>query len=272
MREIADAGYDAQVDDARGLSLVFADDERGKTRLSVADARRASGAEAGTLGPNVLLRPVVERFLLPTVTYAGGPGEIAYFAQVSAVAEALGAEAPLVVPRWSCTLLEPHVERILDRLGLAIADLADPHAAETRMARESLPDPVRRALDDLRAGISKGTASLARSATGESPSLIPPAVAEGLERTLLGRVARAERRVVAAQKRLAESTMRDVATARGALFPFGTRQERALNLLPTLARHGVGLLEDMRAAAESHAARILGGRRETAGAAAEERG
>ena len=43
--------------------------------------------------------------------------------------------------------------------------------------------------------------------------------------------------------------MRDLATARAALYPLGVRQERALNLIPTLARHGVELLAEMRDAA-----------------------
>jgi hypothetical protein len=53
--------------------------------------------------------------------------------------------------------------------------------------------------------------------------------------------------------------MRDVGTARGALYPFGIRQERALNLIPLLARHGLGLLDDMRVAAAPHAATLVGG-------------
>jgi hypothetical protein len=77
-----------------------------------------------------LLRPVIERAILPTVSYIAGPGEIAYFAQVSAVAAALDLDAPMVVPRWSTTIVEPHVSRILSRLGIEESELAEPHRAE----------------------------------------------------------------------------------------------------------------------------------------------
>jgi hypothetical protein len=43
---------------------------------------------------------------------------------------------------------------------------------------------------------------------------------------------------VAAVKRDAHALRHDVATARGALFPLGKPQERALNALPILARTG----------------------------------
>jgi bacillithiol synthase len=66
-------------------------------------------------------------------------------------------------------------------------------------------------------------------------------------------VDRLERRLVAGVKRRESARMRDVGTLRGALFPLGGRQERALNLLPLLARHGLALLADMRAAAQEHA-------------------
>src|SRR4030095_4018905 len=105
----------------------------------------AATAEPGSLSPNVLLRPVVERFLFPTASYVAGPGEMAYFAQVSAVADALGADPPMVVPRWSCTLIEPHVAEIMERYHLSIEDFADPHAVETRLAREAWPAGVSQA-------------------------------------------------------------------------------------------------------------------------------
>jgi bacillithiol biosynthesis cysteine-adding enzyme BshC len=253
---IAAAGFTPQVADVEGRSLVFLTgaDAR-KERVAVADARPlATRVRHGELGPNVLLRPVVERAILPTVAYAAGPGELSYFAQVSAVADALGAARPLAVPRWSATVIEPHVRRILDRLGLDRHDLAAPHAAESRLARQVLPGGVTEALAALRAAVGTGMQHLADATP---PPSVPRAAIDGAGRAIEHRIARLERRLVAAMKRESESLMRDVGTARAALHPHGTRQERALNPLPMLARHGGALWDAMRSEAARHAQSIV---------------
>jgi uncharacterized protein YllA (UPF0747 family) len=216
----------------------------------------AATAAPGSLSPNVLLRPVLERALLPTVAYVAGPGEIAYFAQVSAVAEAIDADPPLAVPRWSATLVEPHVAEIMKRDGLRIEDFSDPHAVETRLARESWPADVARAMEQLRRDLAERLTGV-RVSLQALDGLAPSATVDGTARALEWRLSRLERRISAAVKTREASLMRDLATVRGALFPGGIQQERALNLIPLLARHGTGLLDAMRASASTHARSLM---------------
>jgi bacillithiol biosynthesis cysteine-adding enzyme BshC len=251
------AGHTPQVPDVDTLTLVF--ERRGPRRERIPRSRgavAAATAEPGALSPNVLLRPVIERTLFPTVAYVAGPGEIAYFAQVSAVAEALGVEAPLAVPRWSATLVEPHIDEILQRLSLRLEDFADPHAVETRLAREAWPADVANAMDQLRRNLAERLGAV-RTALQGLDGLAPSATVDGTGRALDWRLGRLERRISAAVKARETGLMRDLATVRGALFPGGVRQERALNLIPMLARHGVGLLDDMRTSASAHARTLV---------------
>ena len=245
------AGFDPQVEDMPGLALVFA--REGERKRRVATTERV--ADGVVLTPNVLLRPIVEHALLPTVAYWAGPGELAYFAQVSAVAAALGRPAPLAVPRWSCTLLEPHVETVLQRLGLQPDDLRLPHAAERRLAREAMNPRTAAGIAALRAEV----AALSDRLGPEPRELGLDAVVQGAIGSLQHRVDRLERRLLAGVARRETARMRDLGTARGALYPFGGRQERTLNLVPTLARHGLELLGELRDAAASHAEAIVHG-------------
>ena len=67
-------------------------------------SRRASRPR---LSPNVLLRPVIESALLPTVAYVAGPGELRYLCSTPPVYERMGVAAPAALPRWSGVLVEP---------------------------------------------------------------------------------------------------------------------------------------------------------------------
>lgn len=254
--EITAAGFMPQVEEVPGLSLVFLNRDGTKRRLPLTEAAAVRELPADQfLSATVLLRPVLERALLPTAAYVGGPGEIAYFAQVSAVSDALGVPTPLVVPRWSTTIVEPRVQRTLERFALSVDAFADPHEVEGRIARERLSPDAARALADLRAHIASGIASLDAANGG----LLETDVIEGLRRSLEHRMARVERRLLSAVKRRETEIMHQLATARGSLYPHGTRQERKLAFIPFLARYGPELVEQLRAAAGVHARSLLTG-------------
>ncbi len=101
--------------------------------------------------PNVLLRPVVEDFLLPTLAYTGGAAETAYFAQAGVVYEFLVKRITPIVPRFSATLVEPKLQRLLERYGLDILDVfAGPDELRQRLAAHSLPRDLQRAFEDAK--------------------------------------------------------------------------------------------------------------------------
>jgi bacillithiol biosynthesis cysteine-adding enzyme BshC len=254
------AGFEPQVEDDRGLSLVFVIENGVKRRVSVDEGRKLTQARTDApLAPNVLLRPVVERALLPTVAYVAGPGELAYFTQANAVAAALDRARVVGVPRWSCTVVEPFAERALSRLGVTYPDVKDRHALERRLATTSLPESVASAWKRLQAQVHLSTRELGAAVARES--LMPPAVIEGLERLLAHRLTRAERRLIAAAKRRNDRVHRDIEIASAAFFPLGQRQERVLNFIPMLARGGAPMLDEMRAAAGAHALSLFGSER-----------
>ena len=56
--------------------------------------------------PNVLLRPIIQDSLFPTLAYVGGPAELAYFAQIEALYTMLDKPMPVLWPRDSFTLID----------------------------------------------------------------------------------------------------------------------------------------------------------------------
>jgi uncharacterized protein YllA (UPF0747 family) len=233
--------------------LVFVNESGTKRRLKQIEALAFEAGDRQWLSPTVLLRPVLERALLPTASYVGGPGEVAYFAQVSAVAAAVGVAAPLVVPRWSATIVEPRVQRILDELDLDLGAFADPHRAEGVVAARRVPAGAEAAVGAMRADVERDVTALRAASNG----LVADTVLDGFRRTLEHRIARLERRLLAALKRRETEAMLRVATARGSLYPHGVRQERKLAFIPMLTRHGQPLVDEMLVAARVHARALI---------------
>ncbi|HYU54212.1 MAG TPA: bacillithiol biosynthesis BshC, partial [Gemmatimonadaceae bacterium] len=194
-RELEKAGFAPQVQDVPGLSLVFSTASGARKRIPIKAARKQKISE--DLGPNVLLRPVVERAILPTVAYIGGPAEIAYFAQISPVAELLGVARPAIVPRWSCMIIEPHVEKILEKLYLLPEDFREPHEVEARIARSRLPKRVLEELIATRVLIDERVDELSK-AVAEEHAPVGPSLTGGLRANLTRRFERFERRLIAA--------------------------------------------------------------------------
>lgn len=252
------AGFRAQVARIPRLSLVFKSIAGIKERVPIAVAADVADRADSVLSANVLLRPIVERRILPTVAYVAGPGEIAYFAQVGAVSEALGVPVPLVVPRWAATIVEPAVDRRLGRLGLVIDDIRTPHDAERRLGDRSMPPEVRAGLEGLREDLGVRLGALAE-ASAALDHLVPERVIEGARHQMLHRVDRLERRLRAASRARQTEAVRDLAAVRAALMPEGHRQERRLNLVPMIARHGDLLLAQLKAGAAMHAGSLVSG-------------
>jgi bacillithiol biosynthesis cysteine-adding enzyme BshC len=251
------AGFESQVADVDGLTLVFDNRDGRRLRISRASAEvTAEAAVPGSLSPNVLLRPIVERALLPTVAYAAGPGEYAYFAQVSAAAQALGAALPLAVPRWSATLVEPHIDRLLGKYALTIADVADGDALAVRLSQRAVPSELVDGIRAMREQLQREAERL-RAAVRLGGEIVPERSVDAIERAISWRVDRFERRVRAGVRRRDTALSADLGTLGGALYPAGVRQERTLNIIPLLARYGRSLLEQMLEQARLHACALV---------------
>ncbi len=161
-QELESAGYHAQVKvtPAHTLCFYFEDGVRTPVRLDdkdfVVGGRKFSRQEMleeaqrcpDRFSANVLLRPIVQDFLLPTLFYIGGPAEIAYFAQIETVYRSLAKRVTPVLPRFFATLVEPRQAKLLERYGLKLADtFAGPEKLREIIAQRGLPESITRSFD-----------------------------------------------------------------------------------------------------------------------------
>ncbi|MGH9261110.1 MAG: bacillithiol biosynthesis protein BshC, partial [Acidimicrobiales bacterium] len=218
-----------------------------------AEIERIASDAPERLSPNVLLRPVVEAALFPTVAYAAGPSELRYFPETASLYGVLAAAAPAdgpvpqtAVARWSGVLVEARVAKVLDRHGLTLADLeAAPGALEARLVRESLPPDVAGVFGELRGRLELEYARLARGVATIDPTL--EGRVETARNAALAGTHDIERKLVAALKRANATFVGQIARARHAVYPRGRPQERVLTLASFLVRYGPALLDALEA-------------------------
>ena len=215
---------------------------RSGERFTRAELERIAHESPERLSPNVLLRPVVEAALWPTVAYFGGPGELKYLPDAAPLYRALDVAAQTAMPRWSAVLVESRVERVLDRHGLTLEELASPPGeVEARLVREQLPPEVAQALDALRSGLSSAYGRVSGGVTRIDSTL--ERTVESARNAALGATNDIEKKVVAALKRANETLVSQLARVRAAVYPDGAPQERVLTYASMAIRYGAPLLD-----------------------------
>lgn len=73
--------------------------------------------------PNVVLRPLCQDYLLPTVAYVGGPSEVSYFAQLKAAYEHYDITMPVIYPRASVSIVENKINKFIKNFEIDFPDI-----------------------------------------------------------------------------------------------------------------------------------------------------
>ncbi len=263
-KELDSAGYHQQVKVTPSSSLLFTlrDGARvvihrrangnpgngdfviGDDKISQAELLERVAIAPQDFSPNVLLRPVVQDYLLPTLAYTGGSAEVAYFAQAAVVYEALVGRITPVIPRFSATLVESKPHTILERYGLSFTDLfSGPDSVREKLAARALPGDLQTAFDRASASLEDSLAAIRSSLEKLDTTLLDAAQnAEGKMRhqleSLRARAARAE-----LQK--SEIIARKAAWLSNALYPNKVLQEREVAGIYFASRYGPDLMRQL---------------------------
>lgn len=264
---------EAWVGAGAGLTLVFLEAAAGRDRL-LRDGdqfrTRRSGerfsqdallemldAEPERFSANVLLRPVVEAALVPTVGYVAGPGEMRYLTrQAAALYPVLDVAVQSPIPRWGGAVVDGVTARLLLRLGLeAVPVLQDDGALGSAVLRSDLPESIPTALQKLRAAIDATSADV--TALGET---IDPVLARAIEsrrRRLQFVSDDLERLMVRHHRKRDDIAWAQYLRLRARLMPQGRPQERVIGVAAALGRWGNEWIDAAAQAADTWASQAL---------------
>ena len=214
------------------------------SRLTKEELQRQIAAAPQQFSPNVLLRPVVQDYLLPTLAYTGGAAEVAYFSQAEVVYQALLGHVTPIVPRFSATIVEPKLKALLERYRLALPEVFQgPEALREELAERTLPPELQQAFDSAGVKLQQGMAAIRDALASLDKTLVDAAdnASSKMQHQLESLRARAAR----AELRQSEIASRHAQQLSNALFPNKTLQEREIAGVYFLSRHGLEFLSTL---------------------------
>ena len=248
-------GYHAQATLADGTVSVFhLNTERspvrvdgdqafiGERALTLAQLVDEARQQPQHFSPNVLLRPIVQDTVFPTICYVAGPNELAYLGQLKDVYAHFGVPMPLMYQRATATLADSATVRFLAKYELPLTALrAQDEATLNQLLHSQLPPTVEQSLAAATSAIDECMAAVATAVPLIDPTL------EGAVKSTLGKlqheVHALNNKVIQAAKRKDETLRRQFQRAQALTFPQGHPQEREVGFVWFLNRYGPALVD-----------------------------
>ncbi|HZM08748.1 MAG TPA: bacillithiol biosynthesis cysteine-adding enzyme BshC, partial [Candidatus Limnocylindrales bacterium] len=212
-----------------------------KKSVSAEELQKRIETAPENFSANVLLRPVLQDYWLPTLAYIGGPAEIAYFAQAAVVYEKLLGRVTPILPRMSATLIEPRIERLLNKYEVELPELFHGECQlRDCLATRSLPAELKQDFEQTRLAVESSMQRVSQSLQTLDPTLVE---AGGRAVSKMHyQVNRLEKRAAQAELRRTEVLSRHAAQMENALYPNKSLQEREIAGIYFYANHGPELI------------------------------
>ena len=189
------------------------------------------------ISPNVVLRPICQDAILPTIAYVGGPSEVAYFAQLKPVYEFFDVQMPVVYPRASVTIMEEKVKNILEKFQVDFTEIwSDIDPLLIRIAEQVSEVKVDVLFDLLHRRIHE---AVAESRFGIQQ--IDPTLSGAIDSTLSrieSQLNVLKEKTQSAQQRRQEVTIKQIQKVAANIFPKSNFQEREFNVVYYMNKYG----------------------------------
>ena len=227
-----------------GTSEFFIGADAAAEKLSQAELISRIHSSPERFSPNVLLRPIIQDYLLPTLAYTGGAAEAAYFAQAGAVYETLLGRVTPIIPRFSATIVEPKMQRLIERHRISVPDVFNgPDALRRQLAEKGLPKDLQAAVDAAIKSLDSHLSNIKEKLVKLDRTLVD--AAETARSKIEHQLERLQTQAARAEAQKSELVARHAETLSQALYPDKGLQERGVGGIYFLARSGLEFLHQL---------------------------
>lgn len=217
----------------------------GEVTLSKDELIRLANESPERLSNNVVTRPLMQEWLFPTLAFIGGPGEIAYWAELKLVFEYFGLKMPPLVPRLNLTILDRSIETDITELNLNLQEVLESGTQHHELKFiDSLKD---RELEELFVETRDQLVeqyNFIRAKTEKVDKGLLPLLKKN-EEILLTQIQFMERKIHESVCRKHDDILRKFNRVENALRPGGSPQERVWNPFYYLNKYGLDFFSEL---------------------------
>ncbi len=251
---LAQLGYKGQVKRPAQACCFFLIENRQRQRVDFADGvyktsrntysrddlLKKLDEQPQDFSANVVLRPSCGEYLFSSLAYIGGDAEIAYFAQLKPVFEYLKIQMPIILPRYSVTLVEARIQKILSQYSIDPGQLQSQTAQQVKKVGRTY---CRLANPEYWEGIKREVMTPLNHLLQEAEleKMAVPALDGGIKK-IAWQLNQLEEKVIQRCQKNNELLRQRLTRANDILFPNGKLQERKLNFYYFYKKYGAEFL------------------------------
>ncbi|PWN07576.1 bacillithiol biosynthesis cysteine-adding enzyme BshC [Rhodohalobacter mucosus] len=258
--KLEDSGYHSQVmvqesnlfridEDGTRYKLEFSegmwrDDSGHMPAVSTSELIGKLEENPAQFSPNVFLRPLLQDYLLPSIAYVGGPGEVSYFAQMKDTYRVFGQSMPVIIPRFSCTLIENAVHRAMENLPFTwteynqrIEDL------ESEFVSQSDKPDIESIINEWKEDVQELTEKM-KPRVGEVDPTLENSAGKA-SAAFFNELDKLKGKMYRSVKQQESVQLNRISKVKNALFPMGNLQEREILFIYFMNKYGISVWDDL---------------------------
>ena len=190
----------------------------------------------------MLLRPIVQDKIFPTVATIAGPSELAYLGQLRQVYKHFDIPMPIIYPRTSATIVDQGTLRFMERYDVRFEMLqAQDDGVLNRLLSNLLPDEIDNTIEETKQAITDHLAAVSTGVAKVDPTLA--GAVETTKQRMDRDLKKLGNKIIQAAKRRDETVQRQFRRGGSLTFPNGGPQERTLNGIYFLNRYGLQVVD-----------------------------
>jgi len=190
--------------------------------------------------PNVFLRPVLQDYLLPTLAYVAGPGEVAYYSQMKTFYHQFDMNMPVIYPRLSGSLIESGIERIMEKLPFGFCEYAKRiEDLESEYVDKTEKHDIEAIFKNWKNQVDK----LSKHPVSEIAEIEPTLenAADKVTAVFGNELDRLKGKVYRSVKQQEQTQLNRIRKIKSQLFPDGGLQERSVSYLYFMNKYGLDI-------------------------------